>query len=83
MGYSLSKSGKLKTIAIVASLVILLAAFVVASLNYDFMYNPYTGKQDRSLAANQSGSSTNVTVDNLLVTDCVAFSSGGSLCTGI
>ena len=37
--------------------------------NYDYLYNPYTGMQDRSLSLNQTGNAlivVNLTVNNVL-----------------
>ena len=47
--------------AIIYLIGILLISYIVTAINYDYIYNPYTAKQDRSISLNQSGD--NVTAD--------------------
>ncbi|MAF50786.1 MAG: hypothetical protein CMH64_01715 [Nanoarchaeota archaeon] len=52
---------------------------VVIAVNYDYIYNPYTAKLDRSLKLNQSGS--DLIVDTLLVESPPLECSSGSFLT--
>ena len=56
--------GKTIKYLIICSVFLLLAVLLVASANYEYFYNPYTAKQDRSLSLNQTG--WNITADNFL-----------------
>lgn len=60
-----------KTINLI--LICILCSTIVISVNYDYIYNPYTAKQDRSIKLNQSGN--NFTADY--------FIGDGSQLTGI
>ena len=73
--------------------VLFLLITIVGAANYEYLYNPYSGTQDRSLSLNQTNSAlivTNLTiVDTLNMTsgnitnvDCIIFISGGKICTG-
>ena len=53
-------------------ILLILSLFIISAgaQNYEYKYNPYTGKRDRTLSLNQSGENftfSNVTTDNLLV----------------
>lgn len=53
---------------------------IVYAINYDYIYNPYTGKLDRSIKLNQSGD--NMTADEFFKsdgTDCCAAAAGGNV----
>jgi hypothetical protein len=41
-----------------------LLSLLVVGVNYDYIYNPYTGKRDRSISLNQTGN--NITADNFI-----------------
>ncbi len=49
--------------AIIYLMVFLIVSSIVSAINYEFIYNPYTGKRDRTITLNQSGN--NLTIDNL------------------
>ena len=45
--------------------ILLLILLEVSAVNYRYLYNPYTGKRDRTIKLNQSGE--NMTMSGLLV----------------
>ena len=51
--------------AIIFLLIGILMISIVTAANYDWLYNPYTAKQDRSLSLNQTGN--NMTMNNLII----------------